>query len=105
MTNTLSMESAFNLNSRVKIVLWKYNAFRNEVKIIECECFILPQTKLREATVFTPVCDPFHTSVEERSLSGGSLSRGEVFVRVTPRRVMGGWYAPYWNAFLFISHH
>ena len=35
------------------------------------------------------------------SLSGGSLSRG-VSVRETPHTVASGWYASYWNAFLFI---
>ena len=33
-----------------------------------------------------------------RSLSEGSLSRG-VSVMETPRMVMSGWYASYWNAF------
>ena len=42
-------------------------------------------------------------SVQGDLCPGGSLSRG-VSVRETPCMVTSGWYASYWNAFLFVKY-
>ena len=86
--------------------------------LLECylvwRSFLRPATKLGHGYVFTRVCDSVHggggflsrgglcpggVSVPGGSLSGGVSVRGAC----SPRTVMSGRYASYWNAFLLIG--
>ena len=62
--------------------------------------FLHPCVILFMGGVSVPACITGH--VTRGSLSGGSLSGG-VSVRKTPRTVMSGRYASYWNAFLLFD--